>query len=89
MSDQLPHLAGYIQQLGRPANLEAAIAERDAWVESAAMFSRNEAYYSGLLDQIAASIGPAAYTADDGIVYGEPVRAKLPDLVAAMVRDAA
>lgn len=81
MSAALPHLDDYIEQLGAPETLEQAIAERNAWVESAAQFSRNEDYYRGLLDQIAVSIDPEAYTADDGSVYDTPVRAKLPELI--------
>lgn len=78
----LPHLAGYIEQLGRPETLEDTIRERDAWIESAAQFSRNESYYCGLIDECCDAIGVEAYTADDGSVYkDEPVRAKLPDLV--------
>jgi len=83
----MKHLAGYIEQLGTPATLEEAIAQRNAWVESAAQFSRNEDYYRGLLDQIAASIGPEAWKADDGkVVDDEPVRARLPELVAELTR---
>lgn len=80
-TEALPHLAGYIEQLGIPATKADAIAERDAWVESAAQFSRNEDYYRGLLDKIAEALGAEAYTADDGSIYDSPVRAKLPDLV--------
>jgi hypothetical protein len=80
--DVLPHLAGYIEQLGTPNTIEEAIAERNAWVESAAMFSKNGDYYRGLLDEIAAHIGPEAWKADNGdVVDDEPVRARLPDLV--------
>ncbi len=84
MNNDLPHLPGYIEQLGVPETLEDAIAERNAWVESAAQFNRNEEYYRGLLDEIAVEIGPDAYTADDGTVYDTPVRAKIPELVRAM-----
>jgi hypothetical protein len=85
MANDLPHLAGYIEQLGTPETLEQAVRERNAWVESAAQFSHNEDYYRGLLDQIAAHIGPEAWKADDGSVPDdEPVRARLPDLVAAL-----
>lgn len=80
--EHLPHLAGYIEQLGIPDTLEKAIRERDAWVESATQFAHNEEYYRGLLDQIAAHIGPDAFTADDGVVHDSPVRDKLPELVA-------
>lgn len=52
-SDSLPHLGGYIEQLGTPETKADAIRERNHWVETAAMFSNNEAYYRGLLDQIA------------------------------------
>lgn len=83
-NEALPHLESYIRQLGRPETLEEAIAERDHWIESAAMFHKNEIYYTGLLDQIAFHLGMVAFTADDGSVYQEPVRAKLPDLVAAL-----
>ncbi len=85
-------VAGYIEQLGRPETLEQAVAERDAWVESAAMFSRNEDYYRGLLDEIAELIGyPAAWTAESGDVYSKddgPVRAALPDLIRARLQKA-
>lgn len=84
MSD-LPHLAGYIEQLGTPDTLEQAVQERDFWVESAAQFNRNEEYYRGLLDECAVAIGIESYTADDGSIYDEPVRAKVPDLVRAIL----
>jgi len=80
--EQAHNLAGYIEQLGIPKTLEDAIRERDAWVETATQFSRNEEYYTGLLDKIAASLGSDAYTSDDGSVYEDPVRAKLPELIA-------
>src|SRR5882672_11320826 len=80
--EQTNNLASYIEQLGTPKTLEDAIRERDAWVESAVQFSRNEEYYTGLLDKIAASLGSDAYTSDDGSVYEDPVRAKLPELIA-------
>lgn len=57
------------------------VAQPDVWAETAAMFSRNEDYYRGLLDEIAEALGPEAYTADDGSISDEPIRAKLPDLV--------
>lgn len=82
----MEHLAGYIEQLGIPATKTDAVRERNMWVESAAQFSRNEDYYRGLLDQIAAHIGIEAWKADNGeIVDDDPVRARLPDLVARLV----
>jgi hypothetical protein len=80
-NDELPHLAGYIEQLGVPDTLEQAIAQRNMWVESAAMFSRNEDYYRGLLDEVAAAIGPEAWGSDDGSVQDDPVRARIPDII--------
>jgi len=84
-TDTLPNLAGYIEGCGIPDTKEQAIAERDAWIETAAQFSRNEDYYRGLLDLIAGHIGLEAFMADDGSISGSPVRAKLPELVAALV----
>lgn len=82
----MDNLRPYIDQLGKPKTLEDAIRERDMWVESAAMFSRNEDYYRGLLDECATHIGPEAWKADNGdVVDDEPVRARIPALVAGLV----
>jgi hypothetical protein len=51
------------------------------WMETARQHLRNEQYYSGLLDQIGEILGPEAFTADDGSVQQEVVRARLPELV--------
>lgn len=59
-------------------------AERDGWVDSAAQFHRNTEYYRGLLDQAAAHLGPDVYVQDDGGICDSPLRAKIPELVAAM-----
>ena len=56
-----------------------------AWMETAAMTSRNADFFRGLLDQCAAHLGREAYTADDGVVMEEPVRLKIPELVAKLV----
>lgn len=79
----MPHISNWIYDLGTPATLELAIAERNMWVESAAMFSRDADYYRGLVDQIAEAIGVEAFTSDDGSIQDSPVRAKLPELVSA------
>lgn len=55
------------------------------WAETAAQHSRNEDYYSGLVDQVASHIGPQAYVCDDGSISESPVRAKVPEMVAALV----
>lgn len=81
-----PHLAGYIEQLGIPKTKADAIRERDAWVESAAQFSRNEDYYRGLLDQCAEHLGDAVFIADDGSRSDSPLRAKIPEIVAALAK---
>lgn len=58
------------------------------WVEMACLFSKNESYYRGLLDQIGETIGEEAYLCDDGISKSTSVlRAKLPQLVRALKDD--
>ena len=72
--------------------MEPALAEVFArllgnWIETAAQAYRNVEYYQGLLDQCAQSIGVEAYTADDGIVHPEPLRIKVPELVAKLCEE--
>lgn len=68
------------------ATLAEAVAKRIAtWMETAAQMARNADYYRGLLDDCAKHLGPAAYTADDGTVMDEPLRIKVPELVAQLV----
>ena len=55
--------------------------ESAAWQETAAAQGRNADYYRGLLDQIAATLGPDAFVSDDGSVQDAPIRAKMPDMV--------
>jgi hypothetical protein len=55
--------------------------EADSWKDTAAQAQRNTDYYVGLLDQIAALLGEAAYVSDDGSKQDTPVRAKMPGLV--------
>lgn len=86
MTDASPHLESYIEQLGRPETLEAAIRERDMWIETAAMFSRNEDYYRGLVDEIGELFGREAHIADDGSYSQDILRAKVPELVRALVK---
>jgi hypothetical protein len=71
--------AAALSAQARIAQLEA---QRDGWQASAAQFHRNECYYRGLLDQIGEHLGPDAFTQDDGGLVDEPLRAKLPELVA-------
>ena len=58
----------------------------DNWIEIAAQNQRNCDFYRGLLDECAEAIGPMAYTADDGSVYDEPVRLKIPEIVKHLIR---
>jgi len=64
-----------------PTTIEEAIQQRNNWIESAALFSRNEEFYRGILDKIAREIGVEAFIADDGTVNESPIRLKLPELV--------
>jgi len=65
------------------AALARAFAKRlSVWMETAAMMSRNADFFRGLLDQCASHLGREAYTADDGTVMDDPVRLKIPELVA-------
>lgn len=58
------------------------------WKQTAEQEGRNSAYYRGLLDQIAVSLGDAAVTADDGSKSDSPLHAKLPALVQAIAEKA-
>jgi len=60
--------------------------ETENWKESAAMFSRNEDYYRGLLDDVAKHLGKDVFISDDGTVQDTPLRAKIPELVSRLVR---
>ena len=65
--------------------LAEAVARRIAvWMGTAAQEERNAKFYRGLLDECAKHLGPDAYTADDGTVMDEPLRLKVPELVAAL-----
>lgn len=67
--------------------LAEAVARRIAgWMDIAAQHARNQDYYVELLDRCAGFLGPAAFTCDDGSHSTEPLRAKVPDLVARLVR---
>ena len=66
--------------------LATVFAERvDAWIETARQHAHNEEYYRGLLDRIGERVGPSAYVSDDGSVQDSFLRAKMPDLVSALL----
>jgi len=66
--------------------LATVFAERvDAWIETARQHANNEEYYRGLLDRIGERVGPSAYVSDDGSVQDSVLRAKVPELVSALL----
>lgn len=71
------------------AQIVALEAEVAAWKETAAQFSRGVAYYQGLVTEIGAQFGQAAYISDDGSRQEEILCAKVPALVAALKTDLA
>lgn len=62
-------------------HITSLTAQVEAWKESAAQFSRNTEYYTGLLDRIANCFGKESFISDDGSVQQDPLRAKMPELV--------
>jgi hypothetical protein len=66
--------------------LEELTRSRDGWERAALQYSQGQEYYIGLLDQIANLLGPEAFTADDGGLHNSPIRAKLPEMIAKLVR---
>ncbi len=63
--------------------LADAFARRlEHWMEDAARYARNSDFHRDLVDQCATHLGVRAYTADDGSVMEDPVRLRVPELVA-------
>ena len=72
------------------ATLAEAVARRIAlWMDKAAQMARNADYYRDLLDECAKLLGVAAYTSNDGTAQDEPLRLKVPELVAALQKQLA
>ena len=68
-------------------NLASAFTDVLAvWIETARQAQSNCDFYRDLLDRCAEQIGKEAYVADDGSVMDEPVRLKIPELIAAIKR---
>lgn len=69
--------------------LAEAVARRiDLWMGIAKHHCRNEDFYRGLLDKCANNLGPLreqSYITDDGGIHDEPLRLKIPGLVAELV----
>lgn len=67
--------------------LAEAVARRiAAWMDTAAQAQRNADFYRGLVDECAKHLGPRAFTADDGTLLQDPVRLRVPELVAELAR---
>lgn len=82
MSDEAERWERIVQSLDTVlVMVDRLRGESAAWQETAAEQNRNASYYCGLLDQIAATLGPDAFVSDDGSVQDAPIRAKVPDLV--------
>lgn len=62
-------------------DIEYAVAQADAWKESAAQHCRNEQYYRDLVVRIGKLFGEQAYVSDDGSKQDDVLCAKVPELV--------
>lgn len=59
--------------------------EKEAWLDTAAQFSRNEDYYRGLVQRCGKVFGAAAYQCDDGVSVSQDILCdKVPELVEQM-----
>lgn len=76
-------------------NKQDLIAARDEamspveknWRDTAAQYLRNQQFYSGLIDQASEALGAGMFTRDDGSLTKEPLRIKLPEVVAEVVNE--
>ena len=59
-------------------------AERDAWIESAAMMDGDARFYQSIVKQIGGLFGEAARTSDDGSIQQDVLALKVPELVEAL-----
>lgn len=69
------------------ATVEQLVRERDGWIDSAREFSTGMEYYRDQLDACARNIGLPCFTADDGGVHEEPLRAKVAEEVERLVQE--
>lgn len=56
------------------------------WMLTARDYAKSSEYYRNLLVQIGRDFGHAAYVADDGTVMEDPIVAKIPELVQALLK---
>jgi hypothetical protein len=59
----------------------------DNWVETAKNYANGVEYYRGLVDEIGKMLGDESYIADDGSRSDEILRAKVPELVSARIKE--
>jgi hypothetical protein len=70
--------------------LAEAVAKRiAAWMETAAQAARGQEFYRGLVVKAGDHFGVAARTSDDGSVQDHVLALKVPELVEAVVKEAA
>ena len=74
-------------QLYSAATVERLMQERNGWIDSAREFSNGLEYYRDQLDACARHIGLPCFTADDGGVHEEPLRAKVAEEVGRLVQE--
>lgn len=80
----MPPLPEYLRQGYGDEHEEHVQAHHDelhGWMETAAQAQQDLDYYRGLLDRIGLLFGQEAFTADDGGLHDEVLRAKVPELV--------
>ena len=59
------------------------LAEAACWMDTAQQHAKNEEFYRDLLDQVAVALqNPDVYKSDDGSIQQDPIRLKIPELVA-------
>ena len=64
-----------------PALAEVIANRAAAWMDTAAQYARNAAYYRGLVERCGEAIGEKAFIADDGGRHEDVLCAKVPELV--------
>lgn len=64
------------------AELAELRSSEKTWIDTASFFSCGEDFYRGLVDECAKHVGGEVFVADDGSVSEDPIRLKVPELVA-------
>lgn len=70
----------------QPALAEAFAKRLENWMNLAKEESDNTEFYRGLLDEVAQHLGPEVYISEDGSVQDQPLRLKIPGLVAELAQ---